>query len=99
MREGYKVPESGDYRYYDSSNLFSVAAQDNSQRQSMSPLEFAVEDILVSASGPLFFINILYGSKRTITGGIKIAFGHTMVEFPLVITLALGLSTFSHCVI
>ncbi|MFZ0894866.1 MAG: hypothetical protein WAZ77_10215 [Candidatus Nitrosopolaris sp.] len=55
----------------------------------MSPLEFAGEVILVSASGvlspgPLFFINIIYGSKQGITGGIKIAFGHTMVEFPLV---------------
>ncbi len=69
----------------------------------MSPLEFAGEVILVSASGvlspgPLFFINIIYGSKQGITGGIKIAFGHTMVEFPLVIALALGLFTFSHFV-
>ena len=66
----------------------------------MSPLEFAGEVILVSASGvlspgPLFFINIIYGSKQGITGGIKIAFGHTIVEFPLVIALALGLFTFS----
>ena len=69
----------------------------------MSPLEFAGEVILVSASGvlspgPLFFINIIYGSKQGITGGIKIAFGHTMVEFPLVIALALGLFTFSQFV-
>ena len=66
----------------------------------MNPLEFAGEVILVSASGvlspgPLFFINIIYGSKQGITGGIKIAFGHTIVEFPLVIALALGLFTFS----
>ena len=66
----------------------------------MSPLEFAGEVILVSASGvlspgPLFFINIIYGSKQAVTGGIKIAFGHTIVEFPLVIALALGLFTFS----
>ena len=67
----------------------------------MSPLEFAGEVILVSTSGvlspgPLFFINIIYGSKQGITGGIKIAFGHTIVEFPLVIALSLGLFTFSH---
>jgi len=67
----------------------------------MSPLEFAGEVILVSASGvlspgPLFFINIIYGSKQGVTAGMKIAFGHTMVEFPLVITLALGLFSFSH---
>jgi threonine/homoserine/homoserine lactone efflux protein len=66
----------------------------------MSPLGFAGEVILVSASGvlspgPLFFINIIYGSKQGVTGGIKIAFGHTIVEFPLVIALALGLFTFS----
>ena len=67
----------------------------------MNPLVFAGEVILVSASGvlspgPLFFINIIYGSKQGITGGIQIAFGHKMVEFPLVITLALGIFTFSH---
>jgi len=67
----------------------------------MNPLEFAGEVILVSTSGvlspgPLFFINLIYGSKQGITGGIRIAFGHTMVEFPLVITLAIGLFTFSH---
>jgi len=67
----------------------------------MNPLEFAGEVILVSTSGvlspgPLFFINLIYGSKLGITGGIKIAFGHTMVEFSLVITLAFGLFTFSH---
>ena len=66
----------------------------------MNPLEIAGEVILVSASGvltpgPLFFINIIYGSKQGVTAGIKIAFGHTMIEFPLVITLALGLFTFS----
>jgi threonine/homoserine/homoserine lactone efflux protein len=46
-----------------------------------------------------FFINIIYGSKQGITAGIKIAFGHTMVEFPLVIALALGLFTFSHVIL
>ena len=70
----------------------------------MSPLEFASEVILVSASGvlspgPLFFINIIYGSKQGITTGIKIAFGHTMVEFPIVIALALGLFTFSYVIL
>jgi threonine/homoserine/homoserine lactone efflux protein len=55
----------------------------------MNPLQFAGEVILVSASGvlspgPLFFINIIFGSKQGFTGGIKIAFGHTIVEFPFV---------------
>jgi threonine/homoserine/homoserine lactone efflux protein len=67
----------------------------------MSPLEFAGEVILVSASGvlspgPLFFIKIIYMTKQGLIGGIKIAFGHTMLEFPLVVTLVLGLLTFSH---
>ena len=35
------------------------------------------------------------GAKQGVAGGIKIAFGHTIVEFPLVIALALGLFTFS----
>jgi len=66
----------------------------------MNPLEFAGEVILVSASGvlspgPLFFANIIYGSKQGVTAGFKTAFGHTIVEFPLVIVLALGLLTFS----
>ena len=67
----------------------------------MNPTEFAAEVVLVSASGvlspgPLFLTNIIYGSKQGITAGIKIAYGHTMVELPLVIILALGLFTFSY---
>jgi threonine/homoserine/homoserine lactone efflux protein len=67
----------------------------------MNPLAFVGEVILVSASGvlspgQLFFTNIIYGSKQGVTAGIKIALGHTIVEFPLVIVLALGLFTFSH---
>lgn len=66
----------------------------------MLPLEFAGEVILVSASGvlspgPLFFANVIYGSKQGVTAGFKTAFGHTIIEFPLVIVLALGLFTFS----
>jgi threonine/homoserine/homoserine lactone efflux protein len=34
-------------------------------------------------------------SEQGVTAGIKIASGHTIVEFPLVIALALGLFTFS----
>ena len=67
----------------------------------MNPTEFAAEVVLVSASGvlspgPLFLTNIIYGSKQGITAGIKIAYGHTMVELPLVIILALGLFSFSY---
>jgi len=60
----------------------------------MNPAEFAPEVVLVSAPGvlspgPLFFANIIYGSKMGITAGIKIAYGHTMVELPLIIILEL----------
>jgi threonine/homoserine/homoserine lactone efflux protein len=66
----------------------------------MNILEFAGEVILLSASGvlspgPLFFINLIYGSKQGAYAGIKIAYGHTIVELPLIIILALGLSKFS----
>ena len=67
----------------------------------MNPAEFAPEVVLVSAPGvlspgPLFFVNIIYGSKMGITAGIKIAYGHTMVELPLIIILAFGFFSFSY---
>lgn len=66
----------------------------------MSPLEFSLQVILISTSGvlspgPLFFINLLYGSKYGSFVGLKIASGHTIVEFPLIIILSHGLYTFS----
>jgi threonine/homoserine/homoserine lactone efflux protein len=66
----------------------------------MSPLEFSLQVILISTSGvlspgPLFFINLLYGSKYGSFVGLKIALGHTIVEFPLIIILSYGLYTFS----
>src|SRR5215218_10059523 len=64
---------------------------------SMNMLEFAGEVILVSLSGvlspgPLFFANLIYGSKEGFHSGIKIAFGHTLVELPLIILLVIGIS-------
>ena len=64
---------------------------------SMDMLEFAGEVILVSLSGvlspgPLFFANLIYGSKEGFRSGIKIAFGHTIVELPLIIILAVSMS-------
>jgi threonine/homoserine/homoserine lactone efflux protein len=66
----------------------------------MSPIEFSLQVILISTSGvlspgPLFFINLLYGSKYGSFVGLKIASGHAIVEFPLVIILSYGLYTFS----
>ena len=66
----------------------------------MSPIEFSLQVILVSTSGvlspgPLFFINLLYGSRYGSFVGLKIASGHAIVEFPLIIVLSYGLYTFS----
>ena len=66
----------------------------------MSPLEFLLQVILISTSGvlspgPLFFINLLYGSRYGSFVGLKIASGHAIVEFPLIIVLSYGLYTFS----
>ncbi|HET7644227.1 MAG TPA: LysE family transporter [Nitrososphaeraceae archaeon] len=66
----------------------------------MSPVEFSFQVILLSTTGvlspgPLFFINILYGSKYGSFVGLKIALGHTIAEFPLIIILSYVLYTFS----
>ncbi len=66
----------------------------------MDLLPFGAQVIFTSASGvispgPLFFANLVYGSKQGIYSGIKMAYGHTIVELPLIIILASGISTFS----
>lgn len=43
--------------------------------------------------GPLFFANISKGMKMGARSGLLFSIGHTVVEFPLVIFLALGLLT------
>jgi threonine/homoserine/homoserine lactone efflux protein len=65
----------------------------------MNLLDFGVEIIAVSTSGvlapgPLFFTNLLYGTRLGTRSGFKVAYGHTMVELPLIILLAGGLFTF-----
>lgn len=45
------------------------------------------------APGPLFFVNITYGTKSGAKGGMAFSIGHTLVEFSLVMLLALGLLT------
>ncbi|HEY3094446.1 MAG TPA: LysE family transporter [Nitrososphaera sp.] len=64
----------------------------------MSVLDFGVEVIAISASGvlapgPLFFTNLLYGTRHGVRSGVKVAYGHTVVELPLIILLAAGLFT------
>ena len=58
-------------------------------------LGFAIVVIVISASGvlspgPLFTANIFYGLKGGAKAGLKMAYGHTLVELPLVILLGLG---------
>ena len=61
-------------------------------------LGFAIMVVAVSASGvmspgPLFSANIIYGLKEGKIAGLKIAVGHTIVEFPLIILLGTGIIT------
>ena len=65
----------------------------------MNVLDFGIEVMAVSASGvlapgPLFFTNLLYGTRFGTWSGIHVAYGHTLVELPLIILLAVGLFTF-----
>ena len=51
--------------------------------------------IVISASGvmspgPLFAANVMYGLREGKISGIKMAIGHTIVEFPLIILLGVG---------
>lgn len=64
----------------------------------MDVLNFVATVVLVTASGALapgllFFAAVSYGIKLGARGGLAFAVGHTLFEFPLVILLALGLST------
>jgi len=57
--------------------------------------EFAVAVIIISISGvmspgPLFVANISYGLREGTKAGLKMAYGHTVVELPLVILLGIG---------
>jgi threonine/homoserine/homoserine lactone efflux protein len=65
----------------------------------MNVLDFGIEVIALSASGvltpgPLFFANLAYSTHHDKWSGIKVAYGHTAVELPLIIILAAGLFTF-----
>ena len=62
----------------------------------MDPLNFAVTVILLSASGalapgPLFFVTITEGVKSGTKSGLMFSIAHTLIEFTLVMLLALGL--------
>jgi threonine/homoserine/homoserine lactone efflux protein len=66
----------------------------------MNVIDFAAEVIFISvlgvlSPGPLFFANLIYGSKEGFYSGVKIASGHTIVELLLVTLLAAGIFGFS----
>jgi threonine/homoserine/homoserine lactone efflux protein len=61
----------------------------------MNVLDFAAEVILISASGvlspgPLFIMNLVYGTKQGYKAGLKIASGHAIIELLLIIILAIS---------
>jgi threonine/homoserine/homoserine lactone efflux protein len=62
----------------------------------MDPISFAVTVIILTASGalapgPLFFVTITHGAKSGTKSGIMFSIAHTIIEFTLVMLLALGL--------
>ena len=64
----------------------------------MELFEFIITVVLVTASGalapgPLFFATISHGTKSGISSGLIFSISHTVVEFSLIIFLALGLIT------
>ena len=64
----------------------------------VQPFEFAITVITISVSGvmspgPLFAANVAYGLKGGAKSGLKMAYGHTVIELPLVILLGIGAIT------
>jgi threonine/homoserine/homoserine lactone efflux protein len=64
----------------------------------MDLLTFIITVVIISVSGalapgPLFFATISYGAKLGAKSGLAFSIAHTLIEFPLVILLALGLLT------
>jgi len=62
----------------------------------MDSLTFAITVVLITVSGalapgPLFFVTISEGVKSGIRSGVIFSFAHSLVEFALVMLLALGL--------
>jgi len=58
--------------------------------------QFGIAVVIISASGvmspgPLFIATIANGIRQGARAGFKIAFGHTLVELPLVILIGFGI--------
>jgi threonine/homoserine/homoserine lactone efflux protein len=66
----------------------------------MALVEMGIQIVLVSISGvfspgPLLFANLALSKYGGFWSGIKIAFGHTIIELPLIILLSLPFTVFS----
>ena len=64
----------------------------------VQPFEFAITVITISVSGvmspgPLFAANVAYGLKGGAKSSLKMAYGHTVIELPLVVLLGIGAIT------
>lgn len=64
---------------------------------------FAAEVVAVSASGvlgpgPLFFANMMYGTREGARSGIKVAHGHAVVEIAVIVAISAGLFSASEVV-
>ena len=64
----------------------------------MEPVNFAITVIILTASGalapgPLFFVTITHGARSGTKTGVTFSLAHTVIEFSLVMLLALGLLT------
>lgn len=62
----------------------------------MEIVDLILEIVGVSASGvlapgPMFFANLLYSSRQGPGAGLKMAYGHTIVELPLIVMIAVGI--------
>lgn len=62
----------------------------------MEILSFVTTVVIVTASGalapgPLFFAAVTHGTRSGAKGGLAFSVSHSLVEFPLVLLLALGL--------
>ena len=70
----------------------------------MNVLDFAGEVVLLSASGvlspgPLFLMNLVYGTKQGYKAGLKFASVHAMIDLPLIIILSISFFQLSNITI
>ena len=67
----------------------------------MDPFNFAITVIILTISGalapgPMFFLTITHGAKSGTKTGVTFSIAHTLIEFSLVMLLALGLLSYAN---